>query len=98
LGLVYGFKRIWPHQKSLAINLHLVEYRTNSKLAKHFGRDDGGHESSVVNHKFNRGSEYHVDWYSDTNKPWLVLLTGRRNWLLHIEWKHVANHLCVLEN
>jgi hypothetical protein len=78
--------------------VQLVEYRTNSKLAKYFGWDDGGHESGVVNHEFNGDTEYRINRHRGTNKPWLVLLTGRRNWLLHIEWKHVANHLCVLEN
>jgi hypothetical protein len=47
---VHGPKRVRPNQESVAINVYLVEYRTNSKLAEYFGRDDGGHESSVINH------------------------------------------------
>jgi hypothetical protein len=78
--------------------VYLSEYRTNSKLAKYFWWNDGGHESIVINHEFNGHTEYRIDWHGSTNKPWLVLFTRRRNWLLHIEWKLVANHLCVLKN
>ena len=78
---VNGFKRVRTNQESVAIDLHLIRYRTNSKLAEYFGRDDGGHESSVVNHEFNINHEfngdasYHFNWHDCTNKPWLVLLT-----------------------
>jgi hypothetical protein len=78
--------------------VQLVEYRTNSKLAKYFGRYNGGHESGVINHEFNRDAKYLVNWHGRTNKPWLVLLARRSNWLLHLEWKHIANHLRVLKN
>ena len=78
--------------------MQLFGHCADSKPARYFRRHDGDHESTCSKHQFNSHTEYRICGLSCTNKPGFVLLAGRRNWLLHIEWKHNANHLCVLKN
>ena len=77
--------------------MQFVEHCANSKLAKNFRWLDGGHESTCSNNQYNGDTKYRICGHSCTDKPRFVLFARRRNWLLHIEWKYYANHLCVLK-
>ena len=78
--------------------MQLFGHCADSEPSKYFWRHDSGHESTCSNNQYNGDTKYRICGHSCADKPRFVLFARRRNWLLHIEWKHFSNHLCVLKN
>ena len=55
--------------------MQFIEHCANSQLAKYFGWDDGGRESTLVNKHVNGDTKYRIGGHSCTNQPRFILFS-----------------------